>query len=113
MIISKILEGLRRKNPQKSDIRTPISLDLLRKLISSLRWISNSDYEACMFSSDFLLAYFAMLRVSELDVASQSDENGHALNFNDVIFAENNGQTEMYIKIRSSKSDQKRHSVTL
>ena len=66
-----------------------------------------------MFSSDFLLAYFAMLRVSELDVASQSDENGHALNFNDVIFAENNGQTEIYIKIRSSKSDQKRHSVTL
>jgi hypothetical protein len=79
-IISQMLEGLRRRNPQKSDIRTPISLDLLRKLISSLRWICNSDYEACMFSSAFSLAYFAMLRVSELAVASQSDENGHALN---------------------------------
>ena len=81
-----MLEGLRRKNPQKSDIRTPISLDLLRKLISSLRWICNSDYEACMFSSAFSLAYFAILRVSELAVASQNGENGHALNFNDVIF---------------------------
>ena len=29
-IISKMLEGLRRKNPQKSDIRTPISLELLK-----------------------------------------------------------------------------------
>ena len=33
--------------------------------------------------------------------------------FNDVTFAENNGQTELYIEIRSSKTDQKRHSVTL
>lgn len=112
-IISQMLEGLPRRNPQKSDIRTPISVDLLKKLISSLRWICNSDYEACMFSSAFSLAYFAMLRVSELAVASQSDENGHALKFNDVTFAENNGQTELYIKIRSSKTDQKRHSVTL
>jgi predicted GNAT superfamily acetyltransferase len=55
------------------------------------------DYEACRFSSDFSLAYFAMLRVSELVVASQSNENGHALNFNDVTFAENNGQTELHI----------------
>jgi hypothetical protein len=77
-IISKMLERLRRKNPKKSDIRTPISLELLKKLISSLRWICNSDYEACMFSSAFSLAYFAMLRVSELAVAI--DENGHALN---------------------------------
>ena len=77
-IISQMLEGLRRRNPQKSDIRTPISVDLLKKLISSLRWICNSDYEACMFSSAFSLAYFAMLRVSELAVAI--DENGHALN---------------------------------
>ena len=75
-----MLERLRRKNPQQSDIRTPISLELLKKLISSLQWICNSDYEACMFSSAFSLAYFAMLRVSELAVASQSDENGHALN---------------------------------
>ena len=77
-IISKMLERLRRKNPKKSDIRTPISLELLKKLISSLRWICNSDYEACMFSSAFSLAYFAMLRVSELAVAIE--ENGHALN---------------------------------
>ena len=33
--------------------------------------------------------------------------------YNDVTFAENNGQTELYIEIRSSKTDQKRHSVTL
>lgn len=112
-IINKMLEGLRRKNPHKSDVRAPISLELLIKLIESLRWICNSDYETRMFASAFSLAYFAMLRVSELSVENNGNEHGHALNFNDVTIIDKNGVTELHIKICSSKTDQKRLSATL
>ncbi|CAG2186288.1 unnamed protein product [Mytilus edulis] len=81
-----MIEGLRRKNPQKPDVRTPISFDLLKRLIHSLRSVCNSQYETILFSSAFSLAYFAMLRVSELAINSRTDESGHALKCEDITF---------------------------
>ncbi|CAG2209864.1 unnamed protein product [Mytilus edulis] len=112
-IISKMIEGLRRKNPQKLDVRTPISFDLLKRLIHSLRSVCNSQYETLLFSSAFSLAYFAMLRVSELAINSRTDESGHALKCEDVTFDKSNGQTELHVKLCSSKTDQKHNSITL
>ncbi|CAC5370938.1 unnamed protein product [Mytilus coruscus] len=108
-----MIEGLRRKNPQKLDGRTPISFDLLKRLIHSLRSVCNSQYETILFSSAFSLAYFAMLRVSELAINSRTDESGHALKCEDITFDKSNGQTELHVKICSSKTDQKHTSITL
>ena len=112
-IICKMIEGLRRKNPQKPDVRTPISFDLLKRLIHSLRSVCNSQYETILFSSAFSLAYFAMLRVSELAINSRTDESGHALKCEDITFDKSKGQTELHVKICSSKTDQKHTSITV
>jgi len=39
-----------------------------------------------VFSAAFSLAYFGMLRVSEISLKNRSDESGHALKLNDVSF---------------------------
>ena len=108
-----MLEGLRRKSPSKLDVLTPISFHLLNRLIHSFSGVCNSQYEAMLFSSAFSIAYFAMLRVSELAVKSSSDESGHALNYENVKLTKLNGENELYIKICSSKTDQRQNSVTL
>ena len=112
-IIVKMLEGLRRKKPHRPDTRAPVSPGLLKRLISSLQFVCSSHYEAVMFSSAFSLAFYAMLRVSELAVQNGSVENGHALSFDDVTIHNKNRQTELHVKIRSSKTDQRQNSVTL
>lgn len=108
-----MLEGLRRKSPSKLDVLTPISFHLLNRLIHSFSGVCNSQYEARLFSSAFSIAYFAMLRVSELAVKSSSNESGHALNYENVKLTKLNGENELYIKICSSKTDQRQNSVTL
>lgn len=111
-IINKMIEGLRRRTPQKPDIRSPISRELLKKLISSLNKVCNTDYESKLFAAAFSLAFFALLRVSEIAVVNSS-ESGHALNRNDIKFESENGQPQMHIHIASSKTDQRGNSVTL
>lgn len=76
-IISKMLEGLRRKNPKTRDIRVPISLNLLKRLIFSLQKVCTSRYDTFLFS----IAFFGMLKISEVTIKSCSDEVGHTLNF--------------------------------
>jgi hypothetical protein len=61
-LISKMLEGMKRTNPQQSDIRAPISIDLLKRLIKSLQHVCSSHYEARLLSAAFSLAYFDMLK---------------------------------------------------
>jgi hypothetical protein len=53
-------------------------------LVHSFSGVCNSQNAAMLFSSAFSIAYFAMLRVSELAVKSSSDESGHALNNENV-----------------------------
>ena len=110
-IIKKLLEGMRRKYPQRTDIMAPIFIQLLKHLILALRRVCGSNYESLVFSTAFSIAYFGMLRVSEIAVNSRSDESGHALNLDDVSFSEN--CNTLHIRLLSSKTDQKHRSVTL
>lgn len=112
-IVSKMIEGIKRKKPQKPDIRCPISIELLKKIILSLRYVCSSQYEAGMFSAAFSLAFFAMLRVSEITINSKLDNNSHALNYEDIQVDSVNNPTELRVKISSSKTDQTGKSVTL
>jgi hypothetical protein len=61
-LINKMLEGMKRKHPQQSDIRAPISIDLLKRLIKFLQHVCSSHYEARLLSAAFSLAYFGMLK---------------------------------------------------
>jgi hypothetical protein len=65
-LVGKLLAGLRRKKPQKSDIRLPISIRLLKRLIQSLPSICFSAYESMLFASAFRLSFFALLRICEI-----------------------------------------------
>ncbi|CAC5409732.1 unnamed protein product [Mytilus coruscus] len=76
-------------------------------LLRSPRSVCNSQYETILFSSAFSLAYFAILRVSELAINSRTDESGHALKCEDITFDKSNGQTELHVKICSSKNRSK------
>ena len=110
----KLLEGLRRKRPQKPDVRIPITLEMLKKLICALHSVCFSNYEKCLFASAFSLAFFAMLRVSELTVPNKSKQKDHALNIEDLLFKQSpSNQEELHVILRSSKTDQKSNSVTL
>jgi hypothetical protein len=64
-----------------------------------------------MFSTAFSIAYFGMVKVNEIADNSHSDENGHALNLDDVSFSEN--CNTLHIRLLSSKTDRKHRSVTL
>ena len=66
--VHKLLEGLRRKRPQKPDVRIPITLEMLKKLICALHSVCFSNYEKCLFASAFSLAFFAMLRWDDTKV---------------------------------------------
>jgi hypothetical protein len=104
VIVSKMLKGLRRKNPKTRDIRVPISLKLLKRLIVSLQKVCTSRYEIFLFSVAFSIAFFGMLRVSEVTIKSRSDEVGHTLNFKNVSFQKVEAQTVLRVLQRPIKN---------
>ena len=61
--ISKMLEDMKRKNPQQTDIRAPISIGLLKRLIKSLQHVCSSHYEAHMLSAAFSLLILVCLEL--------------------------------------------------
>lgn len=105
-----MLEGYKRKNPRKPDIRQSITMVMLQRLIPSFRVTCGSHFESLVFCSVFVLSYFAMLRVSEVAVNSRSNETGHAINFEDVYCSYD--KSELHIKICNSKTDKRYDSPT-
>jgi hypothetical protein len=109
-LITKILEGLRRKRVKSSDVRAPVTLDLLRRLLQALQKVCTSNYEVCLFSSAFTLAFFALLRIREITLDNKLDTGPHVICYEDISFSNKN---EMYLRIRSSKADQRSNTITL
>ncbi len=56
-IISKLREGCKRLKPQ-SDSRYPITLPILKRIVSALPGVCASTYEVSLFRAAFLLAFF-------------------------------------------------------
>ena len=71
-----MLEGVRRKSPKLSDIRAPVILEILHKIIRSLP-SGCSSYESCLFASAFSLAFFALLRIGELTADTSTYIGAH------------------------------------
>lgn len=99
-LIKSLLEGLRRTR-KTHDIRSPITYEILEKLIQSLSHVCRSQYETFLFAAAFSLAHVALLRVSEVAVVNST--NQFVLTCNDIYLGENN----IRLHIERSKSDQK------
>ncbi|XP_056010387.1 uncharacterized protein LOC125682097 isoform X2 [Ostrea edulis] len=65
-IITKALEGVKRSVGVNQDIRLPISYQLFVKIIHALTSVCRSPFESCLFSAAFSLAFYGLLRVSEV-----------------------------------------------
>ena len=112
-LVIKAVEGFRRKTPKRSDIRVPISLSLLKKLIGSLTYVCKSSYESSMSASAFSLAFFGFLRVGEFTADKKSECGSHIIQFEDFSFVNSRDSTDLHLNIRSSKTDQTGAMTTL
>lgn len=105
-LLKKILEGMRRTVSSK-DTRAPITLDMLKEMPFALQQICSSHFESKLFLASFLLAFFGLLRVSEIVVCRGN--SGRALQIDDISLNSNSVE----INIRFSKTDQLGRSTKL
>ena len=61
-----MLTGMSRSKSKSKDSRLPITYNILKEITSVLPTICSSDYEICLFTAAFVLAFFAFLRVDEI-----------------------------------------------
>ena len=101
-IVKKLLEGFRRTR-QRRDVRAPITVAILQKVCSVLPDICFSTYESCLFKAAYLVAYFGLLRVSEIVFTNQINANRPLL-YSDVQVTD--GSQAVLISIRVSKTKQ-------
>ena len=65
-VVKKMLAGFRRINPTNHDLRLPITGDILKKIISSLPFITSSNFETKLMHAAFTLAFHGFLRIGEV-----------------------------------------------
>ncbi|XP_052235592.1 uncharacterized protein LOC127847607 [Dreissena polymorpha] len=101
-VVSKMLEGCKRLR-QQQDLRVPISLGMLNRLVSVLPNVCFSKFETKLFTAVFYLAYFGLFRISELVVCSNNTKD-RALCKQDITFEGLNNA--IIIRVRMSKTNQ-------
>lgn len=104
-LVGKMLEGMKRKSAKRPDIRMPISLKLLKKLIASLTHTCHSEYEVNLFASAFSLAFFALLRVGEFTSDKKQESGYHAIRLSNIIIKQHGALEELHITLPSSKTN--------
>ena len=108
-VIQKMLDGCRRSR-KKKDNRAPISKELLTSICCKLNELCSSLYEAILFKTAFTLAYYGLLRISEL-VYTGSLHSDRPLQLSDISFDANN--KILQVQIRISKTDQTGKAIKL
>ena len=92
LAIRKLLIGAKRCNPSL-DMRLPITSNILHKLVSALSFITQSNYEAKVFTVLYLTCFYGFFRVGELLPKSQGRAN-QVLQFKDLRLWGTAGQLE-------------------
>ena len=98
------MKGFQRLKPT-SDVRAPITLEMLKTFPLALRNVASSKYEATAFS----VAFFGFLHVGEIVVTSKTGDSSKVISISDVKACSNTVE----INLRYSKTDQLGKSVTL
>ena len=114
-VVLKILEGFRRGN-NRVDLRSPITIIVLKKLVLATAHVCSSQFEAALFSAAFKLAFFAFLRIGEITAGTRADVPDRAIGVDDISFVFREGDNpsfQLKLKIRKSKNDQRGNSCTL
>ena len=101
-VIKKLLEGCKRSR-KRCDSRAPVTQKMLNAICQSLATICYNEYESIMFKSVYCLAYYGLLRVSEVTFASvlQADR---PLKLRDISF---NRDAAVLLTIRMAKNNQR------
>lgn len=108
-VIRKMIEGVKRDNV-RNDIRSPITMSILSRIVDALNNVCTSQFESVMFKAAFQLAFFAFLRIGELSASSKCDLSGKALKITDVKIRHKGASSiasHLQVCIRSSKTDQR------
>lgn len=98
--VQKVIKGYTRRAKTK-DLRLPISLELLEKILRVLPSVCYTLYEVALFRAAFTLTFAALLRVSEVAAISKT-AFGHALLRQNVTLATD----KLSLLIATSKTDQ-------
>lgn len=107
-ILGKMLNGMQRLG-KHVDSRKPITIDVLKQILPVLRNVCDSYYETIMFSAAFSLSFFGFMRIGEIAYLNKNAD--HVLQISDISF--NNSNSEVFVSIKSSKTDQIGLSTTL
>ena len=100
--IRHLIEGCRRLH-RREDIRCPITLNILQRLINVLPSVCENIYDRKMFTAAFLIAFFGFLRISEFTATSHHVP----LVESDVIIRGTSPHRRLIMSIRFSKTDQR------
>ena len=83
-LVQKLLVGVQRLSPS-SDVRLPITIPLLHKMLKGLSYTIPSYHVRVMFQAAFSLAFYAFARVGEISIRS-STEQDTVIQENDIKF---------------------------
>ena len=100
--IRHLIEGCRRLHTRE-DIRCPITLNILKRLINVLPYVCENSYDQKMYTAAFLLAFFGFLRISEFTATSRRVSLGES----DVIIKGSSPHRRLLLSVRFSKTDQR------
>ncbi|VDI67713.1 Hypothetical predicted protein [Mytilus galloprovincialis] len=95
---------------KRVDSRKPITVDVLKRIILILHHVCKSNYETTLFRAAFALAFFGFMRIGEITYVNKNADN-HVLKISDIKF--NDIDSEVFVTIMSSKTDQIGCSTTL
>lgn len=90
-LVRKLLDGMNRSQ-RRRDTRQPVTINLLHLLVHNLKFVCLSHYESILFTAAFMVAFYALLRVSEINIISKED----------VYLSD----SHLCLNIRHSKTDQ-------
>ena len=105
-IVGLMLDGVRRDRGGSRDLRLPITYEHLRKIITVLPSICNSQFEALLFKAVFSCMFFGFLRIGEVAAESKVKVNDAVLKRSDIVFQEDKGNGAMVFNFRISKNNQ-------
>ncbi|XP_072182248.1 uncharacterized protein [Diadema setosum] len=100
--IKHLIEGCRRFHARE-DIRCPITLTILRRLLRALPSVCANSYDCIMLTSAFLVAFLGFLRIGEFTATPQRVP----LLTDDVTIKGNPPHRRLVLTIRLSKTDQR------
>ena len=109
-VVSKTLEGLKRTAKPKRT-RLPITVDMLKGILTKLPALCFDEYETTLFSCAFTFAFFGFFRVGEITADSNKDPGSKIVNMHDLSWGEMG--KALLVRLRYSKTDQLGEGTTI